>query len=783
MNQKIKLFLKNKEAIDIYISLSVFFLIFTALYFNKDIINVFIISHNSILTAIDWLNGKFFWPGPEIPYEKHYLPGPLMYFLLMPPLLISKTPYSSSIIWLIIWLSMTFTVAFSFVKTICKDHLSPLLFLILIFTSPFLFHELLAYSYWNNIYSLFFHMLVLFCLYNWQDQKKDFYLCLLGIVMGLGVQTHYSILFHSVTLAVLLITDERLQSSIGLFDNINSKSEHKPFQWKYLSAFSIFFLFPQIPYLMALSNEAVDMPKPDYHRTVWLIENFFANPLRGLKNLLNFMDFQWLRMTGILSVCIAIYIYKSLEKEKIYISESLITLFLIFICPVLTGFVFSESLFFVGLFVLILFVKWHDSLWPKKGFIKYTFFAIYCLFLSLRAYVDKPLLINQFFSTHFMIFAFLCLIFSIIYIYKNKQKNPLMPSKVFVLTIALIFVSYSSVQSEYKGQTYRLKEIMRSIYRKTEWTADTAINRVFAVGFKPKRSFTFFYHLAMEEEKQNKNNDFLQKNKHTNHGYFIISKKLFNKLSFPFSHEKPPKSPLLAESFKPNWSYLSPYIGGQEVRGSEGLTQKIESLLLSENALPSEVQQEILNKNLKIYPDEYKQDKYILASYTIGKKSIFPEGFHNAPTIHKEPDWFKEACYFSGLFQKDNFFYFCYLLDDYFETIAISMEFSKKEDQNFVIADITGPTLTVVSSKRVIHHHFIKKLKLELLCDKKEKFDLLSSIGLNTLKFNFHKSFFAPIKIKKPIKCRFKKMKKISIYIEHKRKWDEPKKLYYSLEL
>ena len=419
MSTKFKVFLKKEKIVNIGIFLTSFLLFFTALYSKKEIINISVISHDQMTTAMEWLKGNFLWLGPEAPYAKQHLPGPLMYFLLFPPLLISKTPYASSIVWLIAWISMTFATTLVFIKTICKNTLSPLLFLLFIFNSPFLFHYLLE-DLWQNIFSIFFHLLVLISFYNWKKRNQDAYLCLLGIVMGLGVQIHYSILLHLITLAAFLLTDERLHHPLELLNNMKSNKtiKYKPFPWKYFLAFLIFFLLPQVPYGIALMNGNLHELRLNIRHII--TPNFSLNPLnplnslKRLKNIFEFMDLKLL--ISLLPLSTIIYLYKFFRKERIYNDEALLTLFLAVTCPILIAIMFLNSMLFLGLFSIILIIKWHDSLWPQ-GLSKYILIVFYSVILNLNTFLHlhsktwtPPPLLNN-----LIVFLFLCFVYFVLF--------------------------------------------------------------------------------------------------------------------------------------------------------------------------------------------------------------------------------------------------------------------------------------------------------------------------------------------------------------------------------
>ena len=736
----------NKKIQSLLLSFSIFLVFFIVFYIRKDIISVSVISHDQILKALDWLKGDFFWFGPEVPYQKHYLPGPLMYFLLMPPLILSKDPHINSIVWLIIWISMTLTLAFSFLQKICKENLSLFLFVCLILTSDFLFDEFL-YLPWNAIFSLFFHLLILICLYNWVEKEKDIYLPFLGIIMGLGLQIHYSILLHLIALSVFLITSERFYNSLRILiidRSLKNDLNQKLFRWKYLSGFCIFFLLPQTPYIFSFINTEIYFPKPDLNRILFLIDNFFLNLPENIRNVIFYMDLTFSKGYQYLIVCIILYIYKNKKKEQKPFPQSVINLSLLCVFPVLLGFLFPTSLFFLSLFITITFIRWHDNLWPKSQNVKLLFFYFYLLSLSITWVKQVPL---QFFliiqSLIIVAFIFLFLIDS----YNKKHKIHLNILRVFILICIFTSVFYDRIiVKNYKGKTSQLKELMGFIYESTGWNSEEALNRIFVVGFRPNKSFSFSYSLAIEEKNVSKKIETLK----YNHVYFIVHRSKF-------------------KEFIKKYPYYD-----------------IKNYLLSGYNIPKEVKEEIIRGHLTLYNStSFKTSKYILYAYRIENDSIFPEGFHNVPTLYKEPKQLKEYCDFSDVFnKKENTIYFCYLFHQYKELITMVINFSQNNSNNFINVEIQGLPLNVTSSYGVIPHHLMKNIKIKIHCNKIETINLISSVGLHDeIKTDFHKSFFAPLKIKKPINCSSEGIKKVSLYFEHQRGWGETQKKQYSFPI
>ena len=182
---------------------------------------------------MSWISGSPYWPGSGIPYMEGNLPGPFFYLLLIPSLTFN-TPYTSLILYTMIWLSLTFTISFYFVKQITRNSSSPLLFLILLLTSD-IFRNLLSLPL-NNLFSIVFHLALMICLFRWRETKNDLYFPLIGLLIGLGIQIHHSILFHFITTIIFFISNDKIRKG--------------QFKWKYLTFFLTLFLLPQNPLSM-----------------------------------------------------------------------------------------------------------------------------------------------------------------------------------------------------------------------------------------------------------------------------------------------------------------------------------------------------------------------------------------------------------------------------------------------------------------------------------------------------------------------------------------------------
>ena len=715
-----------KKLTNIIYFLSIFFAFYLIFYLGKDSFNVHSISHINILKALDWLNGNPDWLGPHIPHSIGNLPGPFFYFLIIPPLLLNN-PYTSLILYLIGWLSLTFTVAFYFVKKITKDSLSPFLFLILILTSYF-FRETLLYIQLNNLFSILFHLILMIYLTQWRKEKKDLYLILTGLFMGLGVQVHHSILFHFITIIVFLITYEKIAE--------------KQFEWKYFTAFISVFLLPQIPYLSVLfSNDSeLYIRNYEYEHINWLINNFLSNPLNSLQEIFLSLDIynkeSLIRMLAISLLGLMGYFYKTINREEYSVDDSMLSLLIITINPILLTFPFINSWFnsfFLFLFVLIIFVKWNDNFWPKKEVIKYSMFLTFSFIL----------IINLVSSTHTNLIPFVyepklfALLFCILLLILLSYK-PLFKTEKYVLSIALTLISLT-IGYNFSNRSNGFKSALKHIYQNTGWSDKEAIQRVFQFGFNGKSDFLFYYRLVIEEiGPVDKKKDVTN-----NKGYFIIKKN-----------------------------------GGLEKHS----LKEWKDFFLN-NEFPDEVKKELKRNSLLIQNPHHITKSIDVVPYVIKSKTIFPKGFHNMGKSHfKEPDWSKNTCYFPSLIKAGKTFYLCYVLYNYVgEKISFLINFSKIKKKSFLKAEITGFPLTIASSYRK-DFHFIENIIVEFSCGKKmEKVKLLSRIGYNIDKSQYFKSFFAPMELQIPVKCKnLNNIKNVNIAFNHKVGYNKAKQILFS---
>ena len=729
----------------------IFALFYFVFYLKKDTFYITTLSHIDILTAMDWLNGRFNWLGPQIPYQTGNLPGPFFYFLIMPPLLL-KDPYTSLILYTIAWLSLTFTVAFYFIKNITKNEFSPVLFLILLLTSHFFIEDIVSLPL-NNLFSILFHLAILIGLFKWQEKKNDLWLLFIALFMGLGIQIHHSILFHLVTFIVFLITDPRIQT--------------EQFGWKYLLAFVSLFLLPQTPFLSVLLDEDKHLYIRNYEfgHLNWLIDHFFSNPLKQLKELFYSLDIygprSLMRLFFILSLTAAGSLYKKRKNEKYFFDDSIVNLLIITIQPLLLTFLFIDSYFnafFLFLFSIIAFVKFYDSLWLKNKKISYMFLSVFAIAVCISSSLNHIInLLN--YNVYQLILCFIIFLSVIFYIefrlIKSQRKTlnlfskikklglePNQAAKLFYklswgLLIVLIIILSPKIKNSRQKQ---LKTALKYIYKETKWDNETTLQRIFQIGFK-KEDFLFYYRLATEKDTIKSFNE----NQKNNIGYFVVFTKNVN------SHKNSIK-------YWENW--------------------------LLKKSLPYEIQEEIKNGSIIIKSIHKPSYNVFLISYQIENSSSFLKGFHNlSKANYKEPSWSEDYCYFPSLLRNKNTFYLCRVLYNYVgEKISFQLSFLKqKNGESLLKTIITGYPLTIANARRK-DFHFMEDIVIHFFCGKKEEtIKLLSRIGYSTDKGSYYKSFFAPIELKHPIKCKnINQIKKLKVKFQSQIGYSDKKDIYFS---
>ena len=738
---------KTANAIQCLSVFAVFYLIF---YLKKDGFYIYSLSHSEILKAMDWLSGNPFWPGPRLLFKDGALPGPFFYFLLIPPLLFNKA-YPAIILYLTGWLSLTFTAAFYFVKKITKERLSPLLFLTLLFTSVF-FRKELPYLYLNSLFSIIFHLAAAICLFEFR-KKRDIFLILAGLFIGLGVQVHYSVLFHFVTAIALALTDDRILRN--------------QFPWRHFAAFLSVFFILQFPYFFALLTageglgQFIYIVNYEYEHINELMINFLSSPLKSFGQIFRSLDLHGreslVRALIMLLMGILGCAYKKAASKKAHLpDEAAFDLFFIFFCPILLAFPFmsaDQNSFFLFLFFLIFFVKAIDNFWPEKNWAKRAAFLFFGSVLTLNLLTSAEIDLIAFsyrFSYRLELFALLLFVFALSFFSSGRLSfdgsskrrssgtHPALAgmsivrsakarfAAAFAIKFALVFSLALSmapvliVGADFSvtgnfGEPARFKGALKKIYQDTGWSGKEALRRVFQLrqsGNYP--DFLFYYRLAASEAEPTQKSGAAA----TAAGYFLYREK----------ENKDLKA-----------------LSAEELRAS----------LLSE-VLPDEARREIESGAIVPQTPEQVQGNMWIIPYSAGERSMFPKGFHNMDSsLFEESDWSKKFCHFPFLMKDKGAFRLCYAPQRYMnEKITLVVSFARSGGKDFLKARIEGYPLSLASTDKR-DFHFIKDISVDFLCrGRREKVKLLSRIGLNVNQTEHFKSFFAPIEIRAPIRSQ-----------------------------
>ena len=710
-----------------------------------------------------------------------------MSFLLAPALLLSSTPYASTLLWVLIWLSLTYAIAAVFIKSICQDSLSFSLFILLLLTSPFLSSSVLTLA-WNRVFSLLFHLLILIFSYHWIEKQKEVYLLPIGLMIGLGVQLDYSILFHLPGLLMFFLTQEKILN--GFDDWKEKETKTKAFEWKYALAFLTLTILPSSLYLLAYGKPSVDLPKINWHQLHWFIQDFLQKPSNRLSDFAENIDFNKERLFSLSPLLSLVFYSVWFQKEK---REDLIHLTFLSLSPLCAILISHNGFYFINLGLLLLLTTYHDHILPKNQTLKILLFLFYGLTLVFPFSFEILLFLNVIFYLGVLITYFQLSFkktlsqlvsspFRVSWL-QNQQLSRVSQTLLarisqFLFCVFLTFYFWMLAKISYQSHFHQLKSLMLLVEEQSEWKTEKALRQIFTVGLKGRknRSLAFAYQLAQEEnqKKISKNNT----NSHSTIRSSFLEKAEDSKPSFQ-------KDPKKLGFFIVAKKHLLSYQLTQEESSKQNLPESIKKFLL-QTELPEEVKKELQESILKIKTEPYSQtSQYILVPYTLTKKSQFPFGFHNVSITRPQHQsgWFEDKCYFNTLYKEGNSLYLCYLMDGYKEYLGIRLDFIKKHNQNFLLTKIDSPPLSIIKNNRVIPHALIRELKVRLSCGREEELTLVKRIGLSHTKKDFNKSFFTPFIIQKASSCELNSLKKISLFFLYSRKYSPEEEKLFELKL
>ena len=579
------------------IQLLAFFALLLIVFYTGRSTLLAVFSERDIARAVGWLNGSFYWPGPEMSGGNN-LPGPFFYFLLFPALLMGENIYSQVILWAIIWSALIYTLTFFFIKKMIS-HKESLLTVLITFTLININSQ--NYTIMLNAeFAVLFHVLALIGLYFWRDKKNSFYLYLTGLVIALGIQAHLLTAIHILTV-LLFYTIDKLKGEGG--------------EKKYtLLLFLISALSPILIYNALKSFQVFETTGRHYdeHIKTTLTSIFSENWLNNIKELISFVF--------PVSFCLIYTLWRKRKTKKSPLKSSTKNLLIIVITPIPFLLLVARThwyLLFVPIFFIILISKWLDDLMPDKinkkvlFLLSYCFFTAFCILTLNWTYTNDLHFYRLFSIEKKFLYSFLLTFFIIVITSLQWNKATFYKSAGLCLLMLIPIGILSAFPKHQRAiqKTFHsaypskkaLYPLMKKIYLETNWTPTTAMKKIFNIGVHPGRSLLTDY--AMIVETLNSQDKLKPLTKDKRQGYFIIQhlKKFSNWTQKEWS------------------SYLSKssllfYFGQQEIKAGH-----------------------IIIQNPKLYGN------FWLIPYSATKHSLFPEGFHNIGQAYywEEPEWLK----------------------------------------------------------------------------------------------------------------------------------------------
>ena len=739
-----------------------------------------IFTSRDIHRAFEWLGGHFYWPGPEMA-EGNNLPGPFFYFLLFPPLIFGNNIYSQSLLWYVIWLALTYTLAFFFLKKIIKYKESLLIFLFTLTMAigdP-LFRPL-TYA-WNPGFAILFHILTLISLYYWREINRNLYLYLAGLVIALGIQVHFLVSIHIIT--------------VFLFFIFKQKKRFLPF---------ILFLFlsfcPVLLYILMdyFSHFEVSTYHPSGRFTFFRDQLFSESWFKSIKKMLNFSVIE--------ALCFILFIlfWKKWKTKKWHLTKSTGNLLAIIAVPCFIGLltiIHDRYSYFIPAFAILFFSKCCDDLMPDNPDKRQNYLLIYgfILICPLLLFNTEHLLsINRLISIISIQYAILLFMILMLLLAINIKWTYKSVGKAGLFFILLLLVGQVKIVRKLSPWNYPIKQsfyrkrikyqhlysLMERMYLETNWPAKKAVKRIYVIGFSPEVSMFLNYEMARENIKKKIQNKSLKQGD------------IHLKLEQPLE--------------KPNG-----YMIIQHIKKFTNYSKKDwEQYLSHSTLLLTLLRQEITEKKILIKtPKMY--DNYWLIPYKTIKESIFVEGFYNMgqPYYWEEPEWLKR-CTHTQQFKSKEGFYYCMILQGHSQRVGVHMKLFQNIRTNlepslkinFFGSAIGSSDCCSSGNSRVLW----SDIQINLLCDNIHYRYNAPNIGNNWTNnamknpYNQGQHFTAPLKIEIPVgkfkvfsgkssvqeffNCKNKDIKKIELTLTHLHKTrfqknPPPKKINITWEL
>ena len=715
-----------------WIQVLAFIALATVIFHFNDFFEWTIFSERDFSRAKNWLEGHFYWPGPEMSGGNN-LPGPLFYFLLFPALLIGENTYSQLFLWIIIWSVLTYAVAFIFIAKITSHKESLLIFLLTFISNPSSF---IVFSMLNPLFAVLFHVLAVIGLYYWRDRKNNLYLYFTGFVIALGIQVHLLVALHILTVLLFYIIDKSTR-------NI-----------KALLLFLLLALSPVLIYMLLKSFHVFETSTGfPYTYVHLLIENIFSEKYfrHIIKYIIPFIPF--------FALCLAFTLYLQYKTKKRIINSSTQNLFLIMLAPFLTAFLVAKQswyLLFIPILSLILISKWLDDLMPNKATKKINFLLFYTAFI-IGSFLIKhnhgfwllnPLSLLEI-EDKLAGFLFFFAI-AIFFISLGWQRKYLY--RVLLLSLSVLISTQMNLLKAFDRNTYKppvaktfamrqpsykeLYPLMKQIYLETAWPPKTAMKKIYNIGIHLATSLLASYTMTAEN---------------LNSGGGGIASYINPKLSLSL--------------YKAQGYFII-----QHLTKFDNWTQEDWKNYLSQFLLSPFLQEEIQEGHIIIKaPKLYGQ--FWLIPYNITENSSFPEGFHNIgqPYYYEEPEWLKR-CDKTQSFKNEKGFFYCQILPGHLQRAGLSITLPEKDNKApFLNIHFSGPLLSSFQSSNLDGNSKWHDIQIHLNCEKRSFHWTLPDIGVYNWRTvhspeKMAKAFLAPLELRLPIKgCKKKDIKKITV--------------------
>ena len=757
-----------------------FSLAFSIFYFQiGEHLYMDIFTQRDISRAMGWLKGQFYWHGPEMT-QGNNLPGPFFYFLLFPPLLFGESPMSQSVLWLIAWLSLSWTAVFYFAGKICKRGESLLLF-IMLFVSCAGESLFLPLSFaWNPAFAILFHILSLMALYYWRETRKNSYLYLLGLLIGFGIQTHFLISAHFATALLLYIFRPRETTRETTREKARERTREKTTREKTASkktnqektaskktnqqkkinlAPGILFIsliaLPNLPYLIMWAIGAVEVSTFSLDRLAYLKEDFFSDTWIWSMNKMTSFKFYW---AGPFALALFLIAWRAAGKnflggsvwKSLRIKSSALP-FIVILPVSVTVAVAVEFwyLYFLPPFLSLLFLKFCDGRMSGNQNKNFSLLLAYGVLLAiplLKGFNLKSLANQDFYSAFALMekeraFIWLALAGALSSVFlsslrKNEKKyfyrNLWKLSALFLIAFAVLRKNIQNsdpfaagIDNKNMVSLSSIEPAFRQIAMETNWDAKTAMKRIYFVGGRTHSEISWisYYSIAKERAAKERAKEAFEKEEKNigdkNRGQ--MGRNAFSTALKRDGYFVIQDSKQFANNGKIPWKRR----------------------LSQSSFIPPSIQKEINEGRLVTGPSE-KYGRFYLIPYKAKETSLFPEGFYNLgqPYYWEEPDWLKN-CGSTGAFTKSDGFYYCITLPGHLQRAGIfitRLKPKKRElirkmekpllEEAFLEVSFFGPLL---GSKSLFSNMdgfaFWSNIRLSAYCGKKEHSRALPNIG------------------------------------------------------